>query len=229
MLMTWKEAAKKCRGKEHGSFIEWMGKLEESEELEKRLLFEMLRTLLIDAGILISSCLIDYLLITLLSADREEMAANLCEVESMIGCLSVEENLIVINTFISMVKLLKRMTSMATKPKTKTDMIKKRDLQIEEENKVHLIIIEVLRLEVAFCYPDLPMTVSNEVCVAMGDHLTVHVMKGKLDILSDETDMLTESELRSDGDNDSARKSFEQVLTVGIQEIWNQLDLKPRT
>ncbi|EXB58322.1 hypothetical protein L484_015656 [Morus notabilis] len=231
MQVTWKERAEKCRRKEHRSLIEWMGKLEETEDQQKRNTFKALRVVLIDTGIKISHFLIEYLLIMSVSSKEEEISVNLFEVETTIRCLSTEENSIVINSFLSVVKLFNRMMRTMMKPKTKVDMIKKDDSKIEEDNEVlHLIIIEVLRLEVGFCYPDLPMMVSNEVFLAMGQHLMDNVFEDKLNRLRAKIDGLKIPELLSDGDDDSMRKRFKKVLNFGAKEIWNQvLDSKPRT
>ncbi|EXB58315.1 hypothetical protein L484_015649 [Morus notabilis] len=230
MQVTWKDKAEKCRRKEHRSLTGWIVKLEESEDPEKRITFDALRVVLNDIGSKISCFLIKYLLIVSVSVDKEEMTAKLFEVESMIRCLHIEENSIVVNTFVTVVKLFDRMMRTMMNPTTKIDMTKKRDSQIEKENEVlHLIIIEVLRLEVGFCHPDLPMMLSNEVFMAMGQHLMDNVFVEKLDGLRAKIDGLKKTEFLSDGDKDSMGKTFEQALTLVVKEIWNQLDLKPRT
>ncbi|GMN43381.1 hypothetical protein TIFTF001_012596 [Ficus carica] len=281
MRLTWIEAAEKCRRKEHRSFIEWMVKFEQSEEHERRATFKVLRRVLIEIGVQISRSLIEYLLITRVSAERDEIATNLQEVESIIRCLKVEENLIVIDSFLSQedryqerdslnekekdalsvlssladhrpysnqdtkgryhkrIKIKKDdmqiekendvltlLTSLSEdtkgKHEKKTDKVKKDDSQIEKENDVlHLIIIEVLRLEVGFRYPDLPVMVSNEVFLAMGEHLVDNVFEDRLNNLSAKVDGLK----LSVGENDSMRKFVEQVLNVGLKEIWYKLNL----
>ncbi|GMN43382.1 hypothetical protein TIFTF001_012593 [Ficus carica] len=300
MQVTWKEAAEKCRRKEHRSFIEWMVKLEQSEEHETRTTFEVLRGVLIEIGIQISHSLIEYLLIMSVSAEREEMAMSIYEVESMIRCLSVEENSIVIDSFLSVVKLFERATKLAnpymaeTEKEKRSKKIKKDDARIEKENNIHcpfsdqdtedkcnskieikkddsqiekeinvplitslvkdangkhekmtdkvkkddslqiekendllhLIIIEVLRLEIGFRIPDLPMMVSNEVYMAMGEHLMENVFEDRMSSLSAKIDELKLLEVVSVGEKDSMRKSFEQELDVGVKESWNKLDLK---
>ncbi|EXB58320.1 hypothetical protein L484_015654 [Morus notabilis] len=224
MQVTWKVKAEKCRKQEHKSLIEWMAKLAESEDERKRFTLKALRVVLIDTGMKISNFLTQYSLIVSVSADREQMAANLFEVESIIRCLSVEENSIVIDTFVSVVKLFNGTMRTMMNPKTKIDTIKKSDSRIGKENEVlRLIIIEVLRLEVGYCYPDLPMMVSNEVFFAMGKHLKDNVFKDKLETLSSKIDGLKILELVSVGDKDSTRKSLEQVLNHGVKEIWMQL------
>ncbi|GMN43383.1 hypothetical protein TIFTF001_012591 [Ficus carica] len=235
MQSTWKEKAEKCRQKEHRSFIEWMVKLEISEDNERRTTFKALKVVLHDLGIQISKFLIDYFLLMSISTEKDEIAANLFDVESTIKCLIVEESSVVISSFIAVVEFFDRTMRLArplgqdAKGKGKKDSdVKRSESQIKKENALlHLIIIEVLRLEVSFLYPDLPMMLTDEVYLAMGNHLTDNVFEDKLNKIGATINGL-KSEFLSDQHQSSLKSFFEQILELGVKEIWQELDLKTR-
>lgn len=235
-MKSWKEAAAKFRRKEHRSFLEWMVKLSQSENDERRVTFKALKTVFGDLGIQISRFLIEYFLLMSVSADEEEIAASLFEVESIIRCLIIEEISTVISNFVSVVEFFDRTRRMAKpvsdekgKGKSKEiEVIKKDDLRIEKENDLlHLIIMEILRLEVSFSHPDLPMMLIDEVFLAMGKHLIDNVFENKFNKISAKIYGL-KSEFLSVQQKNSMGNFFEQLLDLGIKEIWNDLDMKPR-
>ncbi|PON84955.1 hypothetical protein TorRG33x02_192070 [Trema orientale] len=61
------------------------------------------------------------------------------------------------------------------------------DFQLEQKIEyglLHVITIEVLRLEVKFCYPDMPNVLENEGFLFKATHLRDYVFKHKLNNVS---------------------------------------------
>ncbi|GMN43380.1 hypothetical protein TIFTF001_012594 [Ficus carica] len=204
MRVTWKEAAEKCRRKEHRSFIEWMVKLEQSKERETRTTFEVLRGVLTVIGIQISWSLIDYLLIMSFSAEREEIAMSICEVKSIIRCLRVEEKSIVIDIFLSVVELFERAMKLAnpyldeTEKVKRSKKIKNDDMQIEKENDV-LLVLSCLPNHFPFSDQATDDKGENKIKIKKDDSQIFKDMNGKYE---KKTDKAKKNNLQIEKEND---------------------------
>ena len=85
-----------------------------------------------------------------------------------------------------------------------------------------VILREVLRLEVALCCPDLPMTLTDDVYLCMGSHLR-EVFGNKLKVVIFEIHQLKMENLYEDPET---LNHLAGTLIMGIKEIWNKLDFQ---
>lgn len=98
-----------------------------------------------------------------------------------------------------------------------------------EDDLVHHIIMEVVRLEVSFCSPDLfPMRLLSDVLFSMSEHLRRNVFKDKLRRVADKI-RVSKSDVafgqEDDQDQDSSEMKFlRQVLEAGVSEICASCD-----
>ncbi|PON54632.1 hypothetical protein PanWU01x14_193730 [Parasponia andersonii] len=189
MKSTWREESEKSRKKEQRSLLECMAELDLSND-EDMITFCALKNAFTDIGIQISMYFIEFfLLIMAVSNESEEILALVTyEVKAILKCLSVEENSysIVINMFVKTVqffegamKLAGPFSDEAKGQKSKEDAKEKKVMVfLDDERKddlLHLIFIEVLRLEVSYRSPNLPMKVINDVYYSMASHLMDNV------------------------------------------------------
>ncbi|PON74056.1 hypothetical protein TorRG33x02_248330 [Trema orientale] len=244
MKTTWRKEAEKNREKEKRSLIEWMDKLDQSNE-EAKIAFDALKTSFAELGIQISKFFIDYFLLIMAVSNKSEeiLALSLYEVEAVLECLAVEENSnsIVINTFIKMVQFFERSTKLAGPVSDEAKGQKsKEDHSSDDEEKVmfflddeikddllHPIIIEVLRLEVSFCSPEMPVMVTSDVFYSMARHLVDNVFEDKLNRIGAKIHGLKTDVQFVQGEDSSDMKFFRDVLDSGVEELWTSLDPKP--
>ena len=240
MKITWRKEAEKNRDKKQRSLIEWMGTLDQSNE-EEKIAFDALKTCFSQLGIQISKFLIEYFFLLLEVSDNSEivLALSLYEVKAVLKCLTVEENSksIAINTFTSMVEYFEEGMKMAApcwNDKKEWDIKEDNDMEKVmfflgeegEDDLLYLIIIEVLRLEVSFCSPNLPMKVTNDVFYSMAKHLVDNVFEEKLNRLGAMIDGL-KRDMHFAQDDSSEMKFFMEALEAGVKELWTQLDFGP--
>ncbi|PON85014.1 hypothetical protein TorRG33x02_192660 [Trema orientale] len=222
-MKIWDEEAEKGRGKGEKSVIEWLQQLGQSEQEERRDTFEEMKEVAIELGIQISHHLVEYFV---LMAERDDIALKLDDVLVMIHYLSVEENSIVIPTFLSLVELVKRTLRESEKSSMHSTAYASYDET--EQEVLHLILREVLRLEVAFCCPDLPMMLTDNVYLSMASHL-MKVFENKLkqvNLKMNELKMESSSVRDRDEDQKTRNLDLKKELDTGMKEIWNSLDLQ---
>ena len=243
MKITWRKEAEKNRVKKQRSLIEWMEKLDQSNE-EEKIAFNALKTAFSEIGIQISKFFIKYFLLIMEVSDMSEeiMALSLYEVEAVLKCLTVEENSnsIVVNTFVSMVQFFERELK-STGPFGDDSEGWKREEDTKEEpftyfledemkdDLLNPIIVEVLRLEVSFCSPDLPMKVINDIFYSMAKHLVDNVFEEKLKGVAAKIDEFKSDFLFVQGEESSKMKIFQQALDDGVKKLWTEFDLKGRS
>ena len=98
-----------------------------------------------------------------------------------------------------------------------------------EDDLVHHIIMEVVRLEVSFCSPVFfPMRLLNDVLFSMSENLRRNVFKHKLERVADKI-RVSKSDVafgqEDDQDQDSSEMKFlRQVLEAGVSEICASCD-----
>ncbi|PON69145.1 hypothetical protein TorRG33x02_259720 [Trema orientale] len=230
MKLTWKETAKKNRAEEQRSLIESMQVI----WVRGKTTFDTLKTLLIDLGTRISMRLIEYfMLVVAVSSDWNEILTTLSEVETILRCLSVEENSLVINTFVFVVQFFGESIQPAKKildnaeGKSKKTRENLRLCRCRTNGLLHLIIREVLRLEVSYCYPDMPWTMiriklsSKKTCLTSHFHfkeslenIDSNIYELKLRMLS----IRNKGSLLNQG-------SLHQVIVPGVKAMWNRVEL----
>ncbi|PON41735.1 hypothetical protein PanWU01x14_287050 [Parasponia andersonii] len=243
MKTTWRKESEKNREKEKRSLIEWMDKVDQSNE-EAKFAFDALKTSFAELGIQISKFFIDYFLLIMAVSNKSEeiLALSLYEVEAGLECLNVEENSssIVINTFIKMVQFFERSTKLAGPVSDEAKGQKSKEDSTDDEEKVmfflddeikddllHPIIIEVLRLEVSFCSPEMPVMVTSDVFYSMARHLVDNVFEDKFNRIGAKIHGLKTDIQFVQGEDSSEVKFFRDVLDSGVKELWTSLDPKP--
>ncbi|PON41760.1 hypothetical protein PanWU01x14_287300 [Parasponia andersonii] len=91
---------------------------------------------------------------------------------------------------------------------------------LEDEIKgdlLHLIIIEVLRLEVSFCSPYMPMMVINDVFYSMARHAVDNIFEDKLNIIGAKIHGIRTAILSVQGEDSSEMKFFKEVMDAGVK------------
>ncbi|EXB58310.1 hypothetical protein L484_015644 [Morus notabilis] len=223
-MKIWQEEAKKGREKGEKSLIEWLQQLDRFADEERKATFEEMKAVAIDLGTKISHCLSEAFLLMSLSSNEEEIKQNLDYFSDILECLSVEGNSNIINTFVYVMDFAERAMRLRELQRSGMDHVRSR---LKEKGIFHLIIREVLRLEVAFSCPDLPMMLTNEVFLAMGSHLR-EVFEKKLiriGLIVDELKKETRLYFR---DEEVKKVSFLlETMDLGVKAIWSRLELKP--
>ncbi|GMN43386.1 hypothetical protein TIFTF001_012582 [Ficus carica] len=219
-----KEEAKKGRGKAEKSLIEWLQLLEQSDSEERKSTFKAMRLVMVDLGMQISHFLSEAFLFMSVSANKEGIKQNLDDFMEILECLSVEDNSVIIDTFVYVMDFAPKAMRLRELQRAGMDHVNRR---FKEKGIFHLIIKEVLRFEVALCCPDLPMMLTDEVFLAMGSHL-IKVFEKKLNRFGLKMDEL-KTELRIYFRDEEIKKvSFLiEIMDSGIKEIWKRLKLKP--
>ena len=158
----------------------------------------------------------------------KEIKETLHEIEAMLKCLNVEEKSIVIDSFVSVVKLFSEMLSPVAidgKDKKEEDESSKEITTcLGNEIKyglLHLITIEVLRLEVSLCYPDFLAEVPF---IAVFQPKDDNVFKHKMNIISVKVNELKEMLSIQDEGPDNVHY---QVLGLQVKDIWKKIELNP--
>ncbi|PON85007.1 hypothetical protein TorRG33x02_192590 [Trema orientale] len=224
-MKIWKEEGGEGREKEEKSLIEWLQLLigRQSDQEERKETFEEMKDVAIELGIQISHHLVEYFA---LAAERDDTPRKLDDVGVMIRFLSVEENSMIIKRFFSVVEFAKSSVLLETE-KCSMDSAGKVSYDETEQEVLHLILREVLRLEVAFCCPDLPMMLTDDVYLSMASHL-MKVFENKLEKVNLKINELKMESL-SIRDPDKDPKTWnipKEKLDMGMQEIWNRLDFQ---
>ncbi|PON33789.1 hypothetical protein PanWU01x14_349710 [Parasponia andersonii] len=144
MKLNWKKAPEGNRGKRQAKLSEMM----QNRWIRKRAM--SFRNLLVEFGTQISMFLVQYFMV---SSDGKEISETLFEVETILRCLSVGNGSTVINNFVSIVQLFDR----TIRPAAISDDRKAKGKETEEEINflLRMIMVEILRLEVACFYPNL--------------------------------------------------------------------------
>ncbi|PON41763.1 hypothetical protein PanWU01x14_287330 [Parasponia andersonii] len=212
-----KAPAANDRAKEQMSLVEWM-------RWTSKTTFDALKTVLIDLGIQISKFLVDYLmLVRPVISERKAISVTLHEVKTLLRCQSVEENSVVINAFVSVVQLFDETLEKAAIRYDGKREGKEIDFRLKlkiEYGLLHLIALEVLRLEFQFSYPDMPMMVTNEWFLANQlIHYREYVFKNKLNNVRAKMNEL-KKELSNEGYDSAMKGHLHKLLDVGIQDIW---------
>ncbi|PON54623.1 hypothetical protein PanWU01x14_193640 [Parasponia andersonii] len=172
-------------------------------------------------GIRISLCITEfYLLNAALGKSGKEIAKKVRRFTVILEGLTIEENSIIIKKFVSVLKVFER-TLICAGPILERGNAAENFLGIELAQKVHhLILREVLRLEVAFCCPHLPVTLETDVFSAMGKHVT-EIFGKELNKISSKIDELKrEILLLGEDDQDPTVELIRERLGVVINIIW---------
>uniref|UniRef100_A0A803QDY9 Uncharacterized protein n=1 Tax=Cannabis sativa TaxID=3483 RepID=A0A803QDY9_CANSA len=225
-MTIWRKETKKGRRKGEKSLIKWMQQLDQSQ---RKTTFEEMKKVVIGLGTNISWIIIDFLFVVMILGDRINIMKNLDYFKAMIKLLNVEKNSndsIVIKTFLCVIQLVEK-TMRKNKQSLIVNRTAKNDDGIEFE-LLRMILKEVLRLEVALCCPDLPMVLTDEVSLSMGNHLT-NFFETKLSDVN-----LKMNELRMEAlslhvvrnHKEAMKLNFaKQTVAIGTRKIWNKLDL----
>ncbi|PON41759.1 hypothetical protein PanWU01x14_287290 [Parasponia andersonii] len=238
MKTNWRKEAEKSREKEQRSLIEWMEMFDQSND-EDKIAVKSLKIAFSELGIRISRFFMEYFFLIMAVSNKSDeiMALSLYEVKAVLKCLTVEENSksIVIKTFLSMVQLFEGAMNLAGSSldeakgrKSKADGTDEEKVMFFLDDKIeddllHLIIIEVLRLEVSFCSPDMPMKVTNDVAFSMANHLLYNVFWDKLNRVGTKIDGLKSDIQFVHDEYSSEMKFFREVLDAGVEELWTEL------
>ena len=223
-MKVWKQEVEKGREKGEKSLIEWLKQLGQSDQERRKSTLREMKHVVIKPGIQISQRLIEYFLLMTFSTDRNAIKRRLHDVDAMLRYLSMEKNSIIIKRFLCVVKFVERI--MRESKKCSTDNIGEVSYDVTEVQVHHLILREVLRLEVAFRCPDLPMMLIDDVYKSLGSHL-LQVFEDKLKKVDCKMNEL-KMELLCIRDRDDDPKTWnllKQKLDMGIEEIWKSLDL----
>ncbi|PON84976.1 hypothetical protein TorRG33x02_192280 [Trema orientale] len=202
MKRTWKKAPEGNGGKRQGKLSEMM----QNRWIRKHAM--SFRNRLVEFGTQISMFLIQYFMV---SSDGKAISETLFEFATILRCLSVGNSSTVINNFVSTVQLFDR----TIRPAAISDDRKAKGKETEEEEinfLLRMIMVEILRLEVACFYPNLQyeMFLNEEAymrcCVKFEEKL--ERIRSKI------------NELRME-------ISIPDEVLDEIKAIWNNLDLKP--
>lgn len=224
MDKTWRKPAELSREKKQKSLIDWVQMMDQTNKQNKAT-FDILKTALVELGTQVSLILIEYFMLVM----AEDISATLDEVENILRCLSVGKNSFVIKRFLAVVGVVKerirpsRQVPDDAEGKAKKEESSKEMMNIwlEKESEyslLRLITVQVLRLEVIFCYRD-----KSDVNLAMVDDFNF-----KLDMVRAKINELKEEVKSMEYDGSLVMKGlFYKDLEVGIKEVWNNLDWKP--
>ena len=225
-MRIWKVEAEKGRINGERSLLEWVRELGE----ERMSTFEVVKALGTDLGIKISRRLAEYLWFLTASSEKETMMRNLEEVRIALECLIMEgTNSIVIDGFLAVV----RFTNVVMTVEAARELLRKMEKadwqrgESEESEILPLILREVLRMEVAFRCPDLPMMLTDEVFVSMVCHLT-NVFEKRLGRVALKMDELIAQRRRFlDARDEERLNHLFDLLNLRIYGIWDKLDIQP--
>ena len=229
-LKNWNCAVSYARLKRRRSLVECMLKIDQSE-VQNKTVFDELKTLFIDLGTQISKFLIEYFMLLMAVSEKNEVLATLNEVKTILRHLSLEQNTIVINTFISVVQSFETILLATTIPdeakvKGKIEEETCKEITSRLPDLLHLIIIEAFRLEVSFCSPHSPGTVTLcKLLLAVAIYLK-DVFKVKLTQINE----LNKYKLLIQEEVSSMEGFLHQALElrdIGVQKEWCKV-LEPK-
>ncbi|PON85015.1 hypothetical protein TorRG33x02_192670 [Trema orientale] len=209
--------------------------------IEQRSLLELLRQLDLDhgckqskatlkqmkvtatvLGIQISEYITEFYLLNAAPPGKsgKEIAKKVRRFTVILQGLTIEENSIIIKKFVSVLKVFER-TLIRAGPISGRRNAAENLLGIELAQRVHhLILRELLRLEVAFCCPHLPVTLETDVFSAMGKHVT-EIFRKELNKISSKIDELKrEILLPGKDDQDPTVELIRERLSVVINILW---------
>ena len=224
-MEIWKKEAEKGRRKGDRSLMERLQELGE----ERAFTFEEVKAVAIDLGIHISRLLDEYFWFLAAWSEMETVMRILMEVETALKCLTVEGRSIFVDGFLAVVNLTKFAMSLGSVRKCykKMEKLDRRHLESEEKDILRLILREVLRLEVAFRCPDLPMMLTDEVLLSMGYHLR-KVFERTLSRVDLKMEELLKQHRRDMEDRDEEiLNHVGEILDLRINGIWKKLVLHP--
>ncbi|KAF4385985.1 hypothetical protein G4B88_031120 [Cannabis sativa] len=227
MEMTWRKNSKKNRAKGYMNLRELMRKIDRKNDKENGLFaYSYLVNCVTQLGIKISKFIVEYIFLILVASNTSNETVSLClnDLVAIIDCLSVEEG----NEGSFAVNILK---------------IKDDDEEEEvtfifdeeiEDDIVHHIIMEVLRLEVCICSPEFSIMLINDVIFSMSKHLEDNVFKEKfegieykINMWKNDVDFILkeDSDDDDDDDDDQEMKFLREVLEAGVFDLWSRSDL----
>ena len=221
-MKIWEEEVEKGREKGEKSLIEWLKQIGQSDQEQRKSTLEEMKDVVIELGIEISHCLIEYFFLLTVFPNRHVLTRKLIDVKNMIGCLSLEENSIVNKRFSSVMKFVD--ITMEESENSSMVSIEYVPYSEREMELLQLILREVLRLEVAFYCPNLPMMLIDHVYLSMGSHL-LKVFEHKLKKVNWKMNEF-KMELLSKRDRNDLDPKTKEELDMGTKEIWNSLDLQ---
>ncbi|KAM6552228.1 hypothetical protein CsatB_002036 [Cannabis sativa] len=229
MEITWRKESKKKRAKGYCNLLELMIKIDTKNELGFSA-FNSLKIRIEEIAIEISSFMIDYMfLIMVITSSTSNHFLD--ELKTIVECLLVEKRC-VSNTFVTIIRFIIGSMELAGLFWNNNNNEKDYKFVLNEEkiedDLVHHIIVEVLRLEVCIYSPEFfPMMLSNDVFFSMSEHLKCNVFEEKLKRVKDK---INEWKLgikfginKDDEEEDyycSEMKFLRQVLEDGVHEIW---------
>ncbi|KAF4357407.1 hypothetical protein F8388_017860 [Cannabis sativa] len=224
MEMTWRKNSKKNRAKGYMNLRELMRKIDRKNDKENGIFaYSYLVNCVTQLGIKISKFIVEYIFLILVASNTSNETVSLClnDLLAIIDCLSVEEG----NEGSFAVNILK---------------IKDDDEEEEvtfifdeeiEDDIVHHIIMEVLRLEVCICSPEFSIMLINDVIFSMSKHLEDNVFKEKfegieykINMWKNDVDFILKED-SDDDDDDQEMKFLREVLEAGVFDLWSRSDL----
>ena len=223
-VKIWKQEAEKGRANGQKSLIEWLRLPDQSDHEQTKTTFEAMKAVAIDLGTTISDHLTEFLLLVAAMTEWKDIMRQLDDAATIIGFLSVEENSIVIKGFLSVVKFLER-TMRESKKCSMESGEGVYSFDVINQELFRLILQQVLRLEVAFCCPDLPMMLIDDVYLSMGSHLR-EVFKNKLKLVISVINNLKKQVLSTRDKVTETLYPLKETMDMGIKDIWNKLDFQ---
>ncbi|KAM6575842.1 hypothetical protein CsatA_024169 [Cannabis sativa] len=240
MEITWRKETKNKREKGYLTLQELMGEIHVTKSNGDGLIaFNSLRFSLEEIATQISNLLIQYLFSLMLAsnASNEIVSRNLDELLTIIECLSLEESdySVVKNMFVEIIRFFIDAMELAGPfwdDENKISLVKKTahfDKEMEDD-VVHCIVAEILRLEVSFCSPEfVPMMFDNDVLFSMSVHLKSNVFEEKLERVEEKiNEWMFDIEFVQKCIHEdyfcSEMKFLRQVLEAGAYEIFTEHD-----
>ncbi|XP_060975045.1 uncharacterized protein LOC133039930 isoform X2 [Cannabis sativa] len=263
MEMTWRKNSKKNRAKGYMNLRELMRKIDRKNDKENGIFaYSYLVNCVTQLGIKISKFIIEYIFLILVASNTSNETVSLClnDLLAIIDCLSVEEGneesfavnilvMLLLPFFINALKLVGPFwdnddyNDGDDDNKDKKIKIKDDDEEEEvtfifdeeiEDDIVHHIIMEVLRLEVCICSPEFSIMLINDVIFSMSKHLEDNVFKEKfegieykINMWKNDVDFILkeDSDDDDDDDDDQEMKFLREVLEAGVFDLWSRSDL----
>ncbi|PON85013.1 hypothetical protein TorRG33x02_192650 [Trema orientale] len=220
----WKDEVVRGRDKGIRSLIQRVQQLgqSETEQEEGKTTFEAIKAVVIELGVQISRHLIEYFL---LMPKRDAIANKIDNVSVILQYLRVNDNSSIIKSFSSVVELVKN--KMRDSGKCSMDLVANVSYVETEAEVHHLILGEVLRLDVALYSPHLPMMSVEDVYLSKGSLLRKEFENTLKKVSWKMNELKTELSSTGVGDEDPETwNHLKEEVKVGIEEIWNRLELK---
>ncbi|PON85017.1 hypothetical protein TorRG33x02_192690 [Trema orientale] len=170
----------------------------------------------------ISRHLIEYFL---LMAKRDDIEFKIDNVSVIVRYLRVKHNSNIIKSFSSVVELVKK--KIRDSGKRSMDLEENVSYDETEVEFHHMILQEVLRLDVALYSPHLPMMSVEDVYLSKGGLLRIEFEDTLKKVSWKMNELKTELSSTRVGDEDPETwNHLKEETEVGIKEIWNNLDIE---